>query len=1113
MPTPTRALAVLLRSSMPLGHAKPGREASPSSVARSPLRRSSSVYLIGLFLDVALVCGLATPAAVPTAAALPRPTAETRAISSTTGVPVSLPVVFEPNVGQFDEPALFRARAGRTALHLARTEATLVNGQTRVELSWPGAAAEPRLVGEGETDGRANYFLSDDPTRWRTDVPLYAAVRYEALYDGIDLVFHDAGGSLEYDFLVAPGANPNLVRVRVSGATDVAVDEEGALVISTPEGRVLQRRPDIYQQGPGGRQRVEGSFRLADDREYGFDVGPYDPRLPLVIDPVVTFSTYLGGRSDDIGYALTVDAAGCAYVAGSTYSSDFPVVGPVDTDDPDWRTDVFVTKLDAAGARIVYSTYVSGNTVDDAAGIAVDGKGCAYVTGNTGSPDFPTVGSPRQFAGVRDAFVLKLSPEGSALEFSTFLGGNYIDYGNAVSVAASGNVYLTGSTGSPDFPTTAGAQADQPEVDAFLAILDASGAQLLFSTYLGGDLGDYGYAVATDPAGGVYVAGRTDSANFPTVSAFQADPGDGMADGFVAKYDPNSGRIVFSTYFGGSGWDTINGVAADVLGTIHVAGATSSPNLPTRNAIQVDPNRRFADSDAFVARFDPMGSNLLYSTYLGGGLDDVALSLAVDAAGSAYLTGYTDSTDFPTVAPVQTDPGDGRADAFVAKVSPSGAHLQFSTYLGGNFDDSGWFVATDGSGNAYVTGNTYSVDFPTQNPLQRARAGLSYDAFVTKLAPSSAEGLVVNTTGDPGDGTQEDGKLTLREAIAAANESFGEDLILFDIPGPGQHTIHLGGPLPPVLGATTIDGYSQPGALDAPTVEIRGDGTQVSGLVLAGAPSVVRGLAMNEFGGAGIVLAGAGGHTVEGCYVGLGLDGATPRGNGGAGILITSSDNLVGGIGDLGPLPRNVISGNGGAGVHVASGSKNRICGNVIGVGAIDSSPIPNAGDGVCVVAPGNVVGGVVKGSGNRIVFNGSAGVSASSGTAILLNSIVANGGLGIEARRPYASPEDDEGSVQGAPVIVSAVARRGYGVVEGWIQGEPLSTIRIEIFHSSEADPSGYGEGDSLLRVINVTMDGAGRAAFRVVTYEELPTGFVSATATNASGSTSEFGAWVRVR
>jgi hypothetical protein len=1089
-------------------------------IARPSFRRSSSGHLIGHFILVSLLVG---PPAMPTTAALPRAAAVSGAISTTADVPVSLPVIFEPNVGQFDELVLFRARAGSTALYLARTGATLVDGEARIGLSWPGATAEPRIAGERATGGRANYFLGDDPARWHTDVPLYAGVRYEGLYDGIDLLFHDAGGSLEYDFLVAPGANPNLVRVRVSGATDVVTDDGGGLVIYTPEGQLRQHPPTVYQEGVEGRHSVEGRFRITNHGEYGFDVGPYDPHLQLVIDPVVTFSTYLGGHGDDVGYTLAVDDVGCAYIAGSTDSSDFPVLGPVDTSDPDWRTDIFVTKLDASGTRIMYSTYLSGNTVDEASGIAVDQKGCVYITGNTGSPDFPIINPVQHFAGVRDAFVLKLSPEGSALEFSTYLGGNYIDYGNAVAVDASGNVSVTGSTGSPDFPTTAGAQVDQPDVDAFVTVLDASGTQVLFSTYMGGSLTDYGYAVVTDGAGCVYMAGRTDSANFPTVRAFQRDTGDSRADGFVAKYDPNAARIVFSTYFGGSGWDTINGVATDTLGTVYIAGGTSSPNLPTLNAIQVDPNHSSPDSDAFVAKLDTAGSSLLYSTYLGGKFDDVALSLAVDVVGSAYVTGYTESTDFPTIAPLQTDPGDGRADAFVTKVSPSGARLQFSTYLGGSFDDRGWFVATDIAGNAYVTGNTYSTDFPIQNPFQRARAGLSYDAFVTKLAPSSATATrqeapaggsserVVNTTDDPVDAMPDDGNISLREAIGAANESFGEDIIRFDIPGSGQHTIRLRAPLPPVRGATTIDGYSQPGALDAPTIEIRGDRTQFPGLVLAGKPSVVRGLAMNEFGGEGIVLAGTGGHTVEGCYVGLGLDGATPRGNGGDGILIASSNNLVGGIGDLGPLPRNVISGNGAAGVRVVGGSKNRICGNLIGSSAVELFPIPNAGDGVCVVAPGNVVGGLVKGSGNRIVFNSGVGVRASSRTTILLNSIVANGGLGIDIGKACASPEDADGSVPCAPVIVSAVARRGHGVVEGWIEGAPWSTIRIEFFDSGEADPSGYGEGDSLLRVVNVTMDGIGRAVFSVITYDS-PTGFVSATATDTAGTTSEFGAWMRV-
>jgi hypothetical protein len=596
-----------------------------------------------------------------------------------------------------------------------------------------GGNPDPEVSGVEELPGKSHYFIGADPSRWQRDVPHYARVRYHEVYPGVDLVFYGRqGGRLEYDFVVSPGADPRRIRLRFDGAERKSLDEEGKLVLRVGEGRLEQHAPFAYQEVEGQRQQVVASYVLHRGGEVGFEVGPYDKARPIVIDPALEYSTYLGGSTDaDYGRGIALDSAGNAYVTGGTSSADFPTLNPYQTDLG--YEDVFVTKFSPSGSGLVYSTYLGGSGYDSGYGIAVDGSGSAYVAGYTDSTDFPTLNPFQSDQGDVDLFVTKLPPSGSSLVYSTYLGGSGNDSGLSragaiIAVDASGSAYVTGYTSSKDFPTLNPYQAYQGGADVVVTKLSPSGSSLVYSTYLGGSSTDFGSAIAVDGSGSAYVTGGTSSPDFPTLSPYQAYQGG--VDAFVTKLSLSGSSLAHSTYLGGGANDSGYAIGLDGSGSAYVTGYTDSTNFPTLNPYQTDQG----GADVFVTKLSLSGSGLVYSTYLGGSAGDDVSGLAVDASGSAYVTGATLSTDFPTLNPYQTD--QGGADVFVTKLSPSGSGLVYSTYLGGSGSETGYGIAVEGSGSAYVTGHTDSTDFPTRNAYQASYGGLT-DAFVAKLAAST----------------------------------------------------------------------------------------------------------------------------------------------------------------------------------------------------------------------------------------------------------------------------------------------------------------------------------------------------------------------------------------
>src|SRR5437870_723243 len=526
----------------------------------------------------------------------------------------SLPLSFEANRGQSNPRVAFIARGGGQTVFLTPREAVLTwrgrRSPTAVALrmQFIGASARSHVVGAKELPGKVNYFLGRDSARWRTNIPTYEQVRYQDIYPGIDLVFYGNERQLEYDFLVQPGADLTAIAIAFVGAENVQVDAQDGLLLQIAGETIYARKPAIYQEVDGRRQEIAGGYVLRGVREVGFQVAAHDPNRPVVIDPVLYYSTYLGGTNDDEVRSLAVDANGNAYVTGETSSTDFPTSSGV---------------LDTA------------------------------------------------LAGLKDAYVTKLNPTGSALVYSTYLGGAGNELGRAIKVDAAGNAYVAGETTSADFAITPGAVQGTlgGMTDGFIIKLNPSGSALIYSTYLGGASDDRGEAIAIDAAGNAYVTGRTASKAFPTVGAIQTSL-NGRSDAFVAKLDPTGSSLAFSTYLGGGGDDKGSGIAVDAAGNVFVAGETASADFPTTaGAIRVT---LAGITDAYVVKLNPTGASLVYSTYLGGTADEEGFSIAVDAAGSAYVAGLTTSVDFPTTAGAVRTTLSGLQDGFVAKIADSG---------------------------------------------------------------------------------------------------------------------------------------------------------------------------------------------------------------------------------------------------------------------------------------------------------------------------------------------------------------------------------------------------------------------------------------------------------
>jgi hypothetical protein len=690
-----------------------------------------------------------------------------------------LPLSFEANLGQTDPQVDFISRGSGYTLFLTSREAVLAlrtasaspmtaGGQKDHEsaaavlrMKFAGSEAKPRVAAQQELPGKINYLIGQDPKQWRTGISTYAKVAYENLYPGVDLVYYGNQRQLEYDFIVSPGTDPGVIAVSFDGADQLEVDAQGELVLHTRAGEVRQRKPLIYQEVDGVRREVAGSYKLKDRNTVGFQLAGYDESRPLVIDPVLVYSTFLGGVGNDGGRDIAVDASGNAYVTGFIDSFDFPTtVGAFDTT-LDGHQDAFVTKLNPAGSALVYSTFLGGGGNEFGLAIAVDTSGSAYVTGNSSSSNFPTtIGAfDTTHNGSFDVFVTKLNQSGSALVYSTFVGGLSLDEATDIVLDASGSATVTGQTFSSDFPTTVGAfdTTFNGEIDVFVTKLNPSGsAPLVYSTFLGGNSSDAGLGIALDSSGNAYVTGFTFSTNFPTtVGAFDVTHNgsfDGFvrSDAFVTKLNLSGSALVYSTFLGGTSTESGLGITVDSSGSAYVTGDTLSSDFPTTvGAFDTTYN---GEGDVFVTKLNPSGAApLVYSTFLGGSDNEFGRGIALDTSGTAYVTGRTRSFNFPTTVDAVDTTYNGEGDVFVTKLNPSGsAPLVFSTFLGGSDNDFAFDIAVDTFGSAYVTGDTASPDFPTTvGAFDTTHNGAtSIDVFVFKLSTTTS-GLPATLTLNP----------------------------------------------------------------------------------------------------------------------------------------------------------------------------------------------------------------------------------------------------------------------------------------------------------------------------------------------------------------------------
>jgi uncharacterized protein (TIGR03437 family) len=664
-----------------------------------------------------------------------------------------LPLSFEPNQGQSDARVRFLARGRTCQLWLAADEAVLSHprSQSSLHMRWDNGQAAAELEPLDALPGKSNYFIGNDPQTWRTDVPTYARVRYRAIYPGIDLIFYGNQRELEYDLVLAPYADPARIQLSFSGADKLELAENGDLLLQMGGERLRQPRPVAYQTTPQGRVPVSATYRLHTN-QVRFELGAYDPRWPLVIDPLLLYSTYLGGNNNDVAYGIAVDAEGSIFLTGQTFSPNFPTKAPVDTA-LDGANDAFVLKLDATGSRLLYSTYLGGRGSNDRGwAITVDKAGNVYFVGETNSLNFPTANAAQPSTrGNGDAFAVKLNIAGNVLLYSTFLGGSLNDVAYAIALDQFDNAYITGRTESTNFLIKNALQTTlRGQRDPFVLRLDPDGV-LVASTYFGGapasngGLDDEaGYGIAVDSLQNVYVTGVTTSPLFPTANAVQPTFG-GVEDSFVAKLDLTGAQVIYASYLGGQRADAGRGIAVDGYSNVYVTGYTISSDFPLKNPLQ--PVYGSA-SDAFITKLNAKGDALVYSTYLGGsgdentGLISDAIpvgSVAVDALGYVYLTGKTGSADFPLARAIQPN-FLGKSDAFLSKLDPAGTALVYSTYFGTSFngnnglEERGLGLALDNSNTVFMTGQMLGTDLMTTFPFQRNYGGGLSDAFVMKLS-------------------------------------------------------------------------------------------------------------------------------------------------------------------------------------------------------------------------------------------------------------------------------------------------------------------------------------------------------------------------------------------
>jgi len=602
----------------------------------------------------------------------------------------------------------------------------------RVWYKLKGNNTNVKTEGKGKQKAYYNYLIGNDPNKHASNVSLYREAIVRNVYNGIDARYYFDKGSIRYDFVVHPGAEPSQINFTLEGTDHTLLDQDGNLVFNTRFGEVVLAELHTYQNT---KDNMITSRFVKTENVWGISVGDYDINQILIIDPLI-YSTYLGGNKIDYVSDIDIDASGNAYVTGGTTSTNFITTTGAYQTSPEASWEIFVTKFNASGSAVIYSTFLGGNSTDWGFSIKVDVSSNVYVTGMTSSTNYDITSGAFQtsFTGVvpgyHDVFVTKLNSTGSGLIYSTYLGGSADDRGLSIVLDASDNAYITGVTKSTNFDVTLGAYQTNNggSEDVFVTKLNATGSSLIYSTYLGGSSDDYGTSIAIDASNNIYVTGTTTSANYDiTAGAYQTSNG-GLKDLIVTKLNTTGSALIYSTYLGGSNDDIGGSIAVDAVGNSYVAGYSLSTNYDiTPGAYQTNNGGM---SDGIVTKLNPSGSALVYSTYLGGDSTEYGGSIAVDAVGNSYVTGATKSTNYDTTAAAYQTINEGFEDVFVTKLNTTGSALTYSTYLGGSWNDQGYSIAIDTSDIAYITGRTSSTNYDTTTGAYQTTYG---DIFVTKI--------------------------------------------------------------------------------------------------------------------------------------------------------------------------------------------------------------------------------------------------------------------------------------------------------------------------------------------------------------------------------------------
>jgi hypothetical protein len=676
-----------------------------------------------------------------------------------------IPLVFESNEGQAERKVRFLSRGPGYDIFINSNKIEFrlppavdagnsqYSGQpSTIEISFLHSSADATPVAMDRLSGKSNYFIGKDPKKWISGVPQHTRVSLKSLYPGIDAVYHGNAGQFECDFVISPGADPALISFHVDGVDRAFLDDDGDLRLELGNRTIALRKPLVYQESASGRRTVAGAFVARGNNDIGFAIGHYDTHLTLVVDPVLSYSTLIGADNNTQVQGIAVDSKGDVYVTGTTFATNYPTVDPFQSTNRG-TTNVFITKLNPAGNVILYSSYIGSSGFDNAAGIAVDGDGSAYVTGTVGAADFPTTSGAFMTACpslCNTPFVSKFLSDGT-LAFSTFMGGSNSP-AHAIAVDTAGEAYIAGDTASNDLPTTPAAfEPIYPGMmctscyNGYVEKLNAPGSALVYSTYFGSDPGHgfppstAGSAIAIDTAGSVYLVGNT--TDIPVKNPLQSSVVGGP-NAFITKFSPDGSSLIYSTYLGGTSpyffsyaGDYATGAAVDSFGNVHVVGTSSSCDFPlSLNALSTECVNQEYTQKIFVTTLNPSGSQIVFSTFLENGFSS---GIAVDSAGNSYVTG-TDTSDAIPILNAIDNSSQTSATAFVTELDPSGK-LLFSTYLGGmTAGASAAGIALDHKGAMYVVGDGQG-DFPILHPIpKQTYQSTYYTFFISKISPNNA---------------------------------------------------------------------------------------------------------------------------------------------------------------------------------------------------------------------------------------------------------------------------------------------------------------------------------------------------------------------------------------